>query len=175
MFFKKLTLSALFVLAISGVSQNATAYADVGVERQNQIRTAMVFNFVRFAEWPKRESNTDLVLCYSTDIDIQKELADLNGQNVNGRILRVRPLKADALESCDLSYLSKGDAESPLARDLLDSGSLTVSSQSGFVNSGVIELVSIGRQLRFKINNTNAKRASVSLSSKLLRLAVEVQ
>ncbi|MGH1420308.1 MAG: YfiR family protein [Hyphomonas sp.] len=176
-FTKKIAYSLLSVVALSLTPQLAVAQKEgaTKIDRQDQIRTAMVFNFARFADWPEKPTSGDLTLCLSRDADIAGPLLALSGREVKGRRLNAVLLDNTPVSECDLAYLSSSDAASDKALELLLAGSLTISSQRGFSDDGVIELVRIGRQLRFSINNSNAKKASISLSSKLLRIAVEVK
>ena len=57
---------------------------------------------------------------------------------------------------------------------LLEIGAVTISSERGFTDIGIIELIQVGRQHRFEINNTLATNAGIELSSRLLRIAIRV-
>ncbi|MBB36794.1 MAG: hypothetical protein CME88_11665 [Hirschia sp.] len=171
-----LSLALRFALAgIAAISLAFTAHAQSADDRDNQIRAAMVFNFVRYAEWHTLKPTNSLVLCVSEDARILDELRALSNREVNGKTLTVHLLSGVSEEDCHLAYLSETHALDEKAFSLFQRGVLTISSVPDFTSHGMIELVTIGRQTRFSINNSIANEAGVSFSSRLLRLAVTVR
>ncbi len=172
----QLCRTALCALVLVFAAQySSPATADELDDRQLKIKTAMIFNFARFASWPKRVPSATITLCVSSDADLYSSLMSLDGKDVNERTLRAVELNFETLDSCHIGYLSQADARSNIANRLTKSGVLTVSSDRDFSEVGMIELVKIGRQNRFAINNSLAAESGVKLSSKLLRIAVEVR
>ncbi len=74
-----------------------------------------------------------------------------------------------------MAYLDERDANTAELAELKARGILTVGESPHFLNAGAIQMVTIGRQVRFAINQENASEAGVKLSSNLLRLAVAVR
>ena len=142
--------------------------------RQAIIYTAMVYRIARFATWPDAREQNPIVLCVSRDTPLYPSLMMLDGKPLEHRRLRTIWLLPETQAECHIAFLSQSDARSEMAMQLATSGVLTVSADRGFSNTGMVELVKIGRQTRFEINNSLAMQSGIHLSSKLLRIAEEV-
>ena len=141
---------------------------------QSKIRTAMVYNFVRFTNWPGARATGEVVLCVSPDDPLYRSLMTLSGKVVEQRPLRTVDLTPASAEECDIAYLSSSDVRRGVAEKLARNGTLTISADEDFAKAGMIGLVQIGRQNRFVVNNSLAADSGINFSSKLLRIAVEV-
>ncbi len=157
------------------VGLTSTAVADQLEDRQAQIRTAMVFNFARFAEWENRATDAPITLCVSRDAKIGQNLVSLDGRMIDNRVLKTHWLDDTNAGDCTMAYLSDSDVDRGLSSTLLEEGVLTVSSAPSFSDQGIIGLVRIGRQTRFEVNKSAASSVGITLSSKLLRIAAEVK
>lgn len=165
----------LVTLALSCLSAPAqSAAAEGSSDRQDKIKTAMVYNFARFVSWRGARANGPIVLCVSPDAELFYSIMSLDGRMVEGRQIKATPLKAENMSTCHIAYLSETDARSDAATKLPQYGTLTISADPDFSKRGMISLVKIGRQNRFIVNNSLASESGVGLSSKLLRIAVEV-
>jgi len=100
----------------------------------------------------------------------------ITGKEARGRKLVVhRHGFEDPIDKCEVVFIgagSKEQVEKTLA-GLRDKPVLTIGEKPGFAkNGGVIEFFIAQNKVRFIINQKAAKRAQLSISSKLLRLAV---
>lgn len=145
------------------------------VSRQDQVRAAMVVNFGRYAEWSNQEPQNAMTVCVAQEATIRDAITALQGSSFDGITVSVTLLEQTSPSSCHIAYVGEALANPADTRVLNDAGVLTVSDAAGFSEYGVIELVSIGRQTRFKVNNQVAQQSNIQLSSRLLRLAVEVR
>lgn len=143
-------------------------------ERQDNIKAAFIFNFARFTEWPAdgdAGAGDPMVVCRRDDHPLAAALRTIDGEMIGEREIDVvgLPTVGGDIGRCHILLLAAGEAV-PRARGLL-----TVSEAPGFVDrDGAIELVQVGRQVRFQINETNLRRAGLRVSSRLLRLAIRV-
>ncbi len=138
-----------------------------------QMKAAMVYNFARFAAWPPNRfsgPSAPVVLCVTPAHPLAEALAQLEGQPVGARRLDVR-LTASAGPGCHMAVVDSGASAAQIER-LQQQGVMTISD--GW-STGVVALITVGRQTRFQIDTRAARQAGVSLSSQLLRLAVAVK
>ncbi len=164
--------AALAVLALSAAPLSAAEGSTV----EQATKAAMVYNFGRFTTWPGSRFGTPgdpVVLCVDPASNMAGSLQQLNGKPVGGRFLLVA-LTSRVDRSCNMAWVSARDANDGYISSLRDRGVLTIGEAPGFTRSGAIQLVTIGRQVRFRINQENALAAGAMLSSNLLRLAVAV-
>lgn len=158
------------VLAL-GVRGPAAAAGDDG-----PVRAAMVYNFLRFATWDDEPAPTaPLTLCVDPSVPALPAFVTLNGKTIGDRRLRVVPTSNPVGHGCRVAYLGPHASNASVAQHLAAERVLTIGEGVGFSRGGVIGLVVVGRELRFEINQTQARRSGIGLSSKLLRLAVVVR
>lgn len=142
------------------------------------LKAAFLFSFVKFTEWPRTAlpPGRQLSLCVVGDTAVADALQQtIEGHTVDGRQLTVRILEPDGSpESCNLLYVS--------ASEVARSGSLLASAKAGPIftvsdaerfaeSGGVAQLVREGDRMRFTVNLGAARRARLTLSSRLLSLA----
>ncbi|MES2014000.1 MAG: YfiR family protein [Pseudomonadota bacterium] len=142
-----------------------------------KMKAAFLYNFVQLTEWPK-SSETLLRICVVGQDPIVEALQDIEGSEVNGRRIKVVQLPDVSGDSlCDALYLSESesiDVKGVISK-LGESPVLTVSDNIDVAKSGVmISMFPMSKRLVFNVNAESAKRAHLTLSSRLLRLAKHV-
>ncbi len=149
---------------------HAHAQADM-----RKLESAYIFNFTQFTQWPAdRMHNGELRVCASARSSMREALAALEGRTVGARVWRFIALAEKRLADCDVLVLDDGDNTNAAIRDALASDdALLVVAGVGATPPGepVVVLIAQDDHLRFDINNTEALRRKLVLSSKLLRLA----
>jgi hypothetical protein len=146
--------------------------------REDQLKAAYLFNFVKFVEWPAAIGET-LTVCFIGGGGVQEALAiNIDKKRVGARNLAARQVDASssALKSCNVLYVDSASlsASDGLLRSVQTA--LTVSDASGFArNGGMIELFTESNRLRFSVNIENTRRAGLKISSSLLQLAATVE
>lgn len=172
---KRLTTSVRVFAALLGLLAGVPSHADPAPEYK--MKAAFLYNFVQLTEWPKA-TDTWLRVCIIGQDPIGEALQGIEGAEVNGRYIKVIRLSnlADA-NACEALYL--GDSEPFDIKSALDrlgeSPVLTISDNLDMEKSGVmITMFPASRRLVFNVNAESAKRAHLTLSSRLLRLAKHV-
>ena len=174
---KVTTLSRVLVLvfALAGLDPAAAA-RDLASEQS--VLAAMVFNFLKFADFPPETLVTpspNLLLCIAVrDEKLREALSALTGRKVGGKELMVADLAPRGGE-CDVFYVDSR----PRWREAMDhpalQRALTIGAYSGFVrDNGMIEIDVRRDGVRFDINLTESRRAGVRFAPQLLRLARQV-
>ncbi len=169
--FRVLAAAAIAVGAII-----APAAAQSGA-REDQVKAAFVYNFIKFVEWPPEiwgAADTPIKLCVSEGGALNGALAALRGKMARNRLIQVlQGLKKPDRSGCHVLFVGPDDrhALSKISRGTIGRGLLTVSDIDGFAErGGVIGLfVSEGR-VRFAINAGAAHRSGLRVSSQLLKL-----
>lgn len=163
---------AVFSLAAGpAYARQASAPSDA------QARAAIIYNFTRFSSWSADRFATPsspVVLCVHPGHALAGHLAAFDGRPVGERILRVRRT-ADFDRGCHAAVIAAADVSPSTLASLTREGVLTIGDTNGFIAHGAIGMITVGRQVRFEINNRVARDAEVVLSSRLLRLAVVVR
>jgi hypothetical protein len=149
--------------------------ADGGAD---DIKAAFILNFVKYAEGPPAASDGTLQLCADRAQALSGRLDSLNGRLVLGRTVRVRaPVRPGDWHDCQVLFLDGSDRTIPAddLRALAQAPVLTISDSPGFVKAGgMIGMKLRADRVRFDINQAAARRAGLTLSSQLLKLADEV-
>lgn len=138
----------------------------------NQLRAAIVFNVLRFVEFPAQTGGT-IAFCVTSDAAEGDALRAFSGRRAGTRAVAVRTVRGGAYAGCDVVYLASAD------RDQIDRasarGRLVIGNGRNFIdNGGTVGLVQSGGQVRFQLNLKAASQNQLAISSRLIRLAARV-
>jgi hypothetical protein len=166
--------ATVIVLAIAACLRgNVHAQVDVF-----SLEAAYIFNFTAFTEWPAaRAASSSLIVCSGGKGEIGAALAKLEGRHVAARAWHLRTLsEGENPAGCDVLVIDGSLAISGAIKSALgaDAPLLVVRTPDAPGGPCVVLLVRQGDQLRFDIDNSEAARRHLALSSKLLRLARNV-
>jgi hypothetical protein len=164
------------------MSRAAGADARTPAADEWQIKSAFIYNFTKFVEWPEAALGgpaQPIVIGVLGDKPLAEQLAALvAGRNVNGRSIEVKPVRtASEARTTQLLFVTAA-AESRYAAmrdELADSPVLTVGETPSFSVTGAIGFVQEGEKLRFEINVDIAERSHLKISSQLQKLAAAVR
>jgi hypothetical protein len=146
--------------------------------KESDVESAFLFNFARFMHKPGSSSGTFTIGVMGTNpFGGALEQITANEQ-IGGKAINIVQVTtpADAL-TCDIVFLS--DSERPrLDKDLqalAGAPVLTVSTVPGFLqHGGMIQFSVISNHVRFSVNLDAATRSHITLSSELLKVALNV-
>jgi len=147
------------------------------------VKATFLYKFQFYITWPPRAfaAGTDpFNLCIVGD-DPFGDLIDqaVNGQTAGGHRVAVRRLRAvSAADHCQMMYLATDDPQ--LARRELSAvGGLPVLTVTDAIDDdsakGMINFVVADDRVRFEIDNAQAARNGLAVSSKLLGVALAVR
>ena len=150
----------------------------VKISREYLIKAAILYNFAKFAEWPKtafRDDKSPLRICVIGDDPFGPALNSLQGKTVRNRELAAGHItKVEDAAACHILFVSASESER-LDTILAKVGALpilTVADINRFAYSGgIIALKEVDKRSRIEVNLGAADQAGLKLSSKLLRLA----
>jgi len=169
--FSRSFLIALYL--ISGMAWVAPGHSALAEVPLPNLRAAMVFNFIKFTEWPEASREGDLTICVSSSDDmLYSALAGLEGRRVRSMTLRVVRLPGHDAATCEVIY---SDSRQRWERALEARGAshaLSISHYPGFSDDGgMIEIVTESGTPQFDVNLAEARRAGLRLYPQLLKLA----
>ena len=145
-----------------------------------EVKSAYLLTFLRFVEWPDEPGRgRDVTLCVLGDDPMGDLLSRaIAARRVEGRVVTLRAVsRLVEADRCDAAFIARRNSIAPtawLAR-LRGKPVLTVGEGTEFARAGgMIALVLDGETVRFEINLRALHDAGFELSSRVLRLAVNV-
>lgn len=177
-----MTSARLLLLASAGLWHALTGLpvhgADAAAPSEYAVKTAFIFNFAKFTEWPAPASvatRGQIVLCAFAGEPYKAALAAIDGKSLQGRTMQVRfRVGREEIKSCDMMFVTGSEERriTELLRMVKGSPVLTVGDVDGFAEAGgMIGLIYADNRVQFEINNEAAQRANLKIGSQLLRLA----
>lgn len=147
--------------------------------KEYEVKAAFLFNFAQYVDWPSSAFLSDgapiVIGIVGKDSFGSIVEQTVKGKSVKGRSFVVRRLTwGQAVKDCHILFISGSEKDkSEQINDLLKGEPvLTVGEISGFAKKGgIVNFVVENNKVRFEINPEAAKRAKLSISSRLLSLA----
>ena len=171
--FRRFVLPVFIVLIIGH-----TAYAQTSTSRENRVKAAFVYNFIKFVQWPATtfvNEHDPFIIAFVGRNSFGDALNSVNNKSVRNRKLAVKQFASiQDLTKCHLLFIGASENKklARIFRHIKTLAVLTVSDIQGFAqHGGIIELTKVANRVRFKINVAAAEKADLKLSSKLLKLA----
>jgi hypothetical protein len=150
--------------------------------QEYQVKAAFLYNFAKFVDWPPPAAGpkAPLVIVVFGRDPFGPALADtVWGKTINDRPLEVRHAsRIEDLLPCHLLFISAQERRRvpEILKAVESAGVLTVSETDDFLDQGgAVRFVMEERRVRFGINLDAARRNGLTISSKLLSLAVAVK
>ena len=142
------------------------------------VKAAFLTKFGAYVGWPRLQTGP-LTLCVVGSDPFGATLdGAARGQQVDGRPIAVRRLPAaTGAESCQIAFVE--GASPPRTAELLQAlrgkPVLTVTDSRAGPHRGMIHFVIDGGRVRFHIDQAAAQQSGLSLSSRLLAIALSVR
>lgn len=177
-------LRSYFSDILAGLAALALICIAAGAQAQhapeNQLKAALIFNFVQFTEWPLAvlPEGEPLTMCLLKNTVMTEALSLLEHKTVGSHLLHFRFLHDnDNLQGCKVVYLEEDERyRLPQFRKKMEElNVLTISDRSGATEEGAMIAIAVdSNRFIFEINASAARQARLNISSKLLRLARKV-
>jgi hypothetical protein len=146
---------------------------------QHELRAAMVYNIARFVQWPRAAlTSANFRLCTVGSGAETDAMTALEGKPLGDQTVAVQAVRRDSeLSGCQLIYITADDAVrlSSISEQLIANraAALTISDAPSFIAlGGIVQLVTVNNRQRFRINQALAEKNGLSISAKLLQLAL---
>lgn len=148
---------------------------------ENSVKANYLARFAAFIQWPSGSGptgNGPLVICVVGDDPFGRQLDQaLEGQSVNGHRIAARRLaRLEAGSGCHIAYLA-GSSNQTVAAALAAAGrgTLTVTDEARGSERGAIHFTLFQTRVRFHVDTGQASRRGLTISSRLLSLALSVR
>lgn len=169
---------ALTLVGFAGRAPEGAGVSEGGPS-ELQVRGALLYNFMKFVEWPPAALTDPLIVGVMGAVSIADIEASFAGRQVQGRSVTVRPVtEADLTGPCHVIYVATDDA-ARLRRVLRQLGTRPVLTVSDVPDAprpdAVINFVPVDTRVGFQIHLGLARASGLQISSKLLQLAQTVR
>jgi len=177
-----LSAHTLAVVIMSMVVAAPCLYAQKSGPSENEVKSAYLYNFGKFVEWPAtatadREFFPICVLgddMFGTTLEMTIARESINGK----KVLVKRVAKPQDAVTCRILFIgaSQRSRLKETLAELDNTSVLTVSDMPEFTRrGGMIQFDMEANRVRFDVNLTIAERAGLTLSSQLLKVAIDVK
>lgn len=169
---------ALLGLLAGWLGWDAASGAEPSLTKQH-VEAVFLLNFAKYVDWPAEsfaDTNAPIVIgVLGTDPFGDDLRRTVEGKSVKGRPFIIKYLAADSeMTTCHILFIS--GSEAGRMRDILNLASslpiLTVGEHEEFArHGGIINFVLKNDNVRLEIDLASAKKAGVTISSRLLAVA----
>ena len=175
-----ITLAVCLALLLSAFTASMTVPASGAVPQEYQVKAIFISNMAKFTQWPPgtlSDPGEPFTLYVMGEYRFGSAFGPLMGMLIHDRPLSVKKLEAweDIPPDCRTLFLGTSD-RGEMKRILVKIENrpvLTISDEDGFLTAGgMIELFTAGNKVRFSVNPEAARKSGLTISSRLLKLAV---
>jgi hypothetical protein len=159
----------------------APATASVAGGGEYQVKSAMLYNFAKFVEWPADSFGGDnrIVFCIAGKSPLNGAIQQMQGKQVRGRTASIRQIaRPEEVVDCQILFIPETESAhmSAYLQQASHYSTLTVSDQERFAASGgMIGFYEEESRIRFEINQETALKRHLQISSHLLSLARRIR
>ena len=150
---------------------------DTIVADKSAVEAAFLYNFALFTEWPDPPAN-EFRICVLGSDPVLAALEPVRKKQIKELPVIVTKISSvTQAQSCQVLFVGRSEHASigNLARQIGNAPVLVVSEENGYDPKNVIiALVAQQGRIAFRINRTSAQASSLTVSSKLLKLAQQV-
>lgn len=147
--------------------------------KEQKLKAAFLVQFVKYTTWPNDNLDTITIGIFGKNT-FTDAFERYEGKRLHGREIVVKTIERveEIRGCCQLLFISKYkevEVETVLNR-LQHDPVLTVSEATAFsTRGGIIHLIRKGTKQKFIINITNAKKASISLDTRMQNIAYAIE
>ncbi len=162
------TWSALWMSPVAGAVEMS----------EYDIKTAWLYKFAQFTEWPTEAANGPFNFCVLGNAPFGLQLADLQKIKIKNRdvVVRRQP-HPDEWKQCHVLFISASE-QTVLPKILVQLNGfpvLTVAEVEGALEQGVAINLVWDKNIAFDVNAAAVERAKLSISFKMLKVARHVR
>ena len=145
-----------------------------------RIKSVFIYNFTRYIEWPADYKTGDFVInMYGNNSAMLTELNNMaQSKTVGTQKIKVNnTMTLDGIGKCHILYVTP-DVTTPIAdilAKLKGKSTLLITEKSGWAKLGAaINFVVVDERQKFELNENNATKQNLKVSSSLVALAIPV-
>lgn len=167
------------LLALTALSAPLPAHAR---QEEYAVKAAFLYKLAPFIDWPATTfaaPDSPFTICVVGTDPFGPELdTTVGGRRISQHPVAVKRLeKIDAVSDCNIAYMagSKAQSVSDALAAVQGTPVLTVTDSAIGQARGIVHLVLVRRRVRFLIDDDAAAKNGLAISSKLMRLAMQVR
>ena len=168
-----LIITLVIILPLT-LSQLSTAQSPTKTE----IEAVFIYKFLNFIEWPETGDTDSFTICTIGNSDMNSAINMIEQKDHKGMKIKLRKkVQENDINNCRVIFF--GEVDNNYFKNTInfstENSILTIGDKNGFIESGgMINFIFDDNRVNFEINQKNADRAGLKISSKLLRLAKKV-
>lgn len=146
-----------------------------------KLKTVFIYNFTRYVEWPTEYKNGNFVInMFGSNTPMLTELNNMaKAKKVGTQTIEIRNTTSlEGIGKCHILYIAP-DVLIPLAdiiAKLKGKSTLIVTEKPGFAKQGsAINFIVVESRQKFELNQGNAEKYNLKVSSSLVALAIPVE
>jgi hypothetical protein len=163
-------------LILAGIAAAALALTPAQAQVSDiAVKAAFLPRFARYVTWPATAHSGPMTICLIGDDPFGGLLnRSATGQQVDGRSFLVKRLgSAAGAAACNIAFVG-GNRATEILAGLARQPILTVTDSRSGSPRGVIHFAIVDGRVRFFIDNAQAQARGLTISSRLLALAIGV-
>lgn len=150
-----------------------------GDRPMHEIHSMLLFNFIKYIEWPSEAKSGDFVIAVIGDEDVMNTIntfyakRPIKGQNV--KVINTDDV--NAINNAHVIYLSKNSSKDFEVLNTKFSGkpTLMITDKSGLGKKGsCINFQEAGGKLKFEINQASIEKNQLKVSSQLASMGIMI-
>lgn len=170
----KATRSILVIACLFLVMNSARAQGD---RPEYELHSMMIYNFLKYIQWPGELNNGDFVIGVIGDDDVFNTLNTWYGGKVRGgkNFLIKKFSSLDEINDCQLIYIGKSSSDKfdAILSKLASKPTLTVTGKKGLGERGsCINFKIVNSRLKFELNQEAMQKSQLKTASQLTSMAI---
>ncbi|MBL7857923.1 MAG: YfiR family protein [Cyclobacteriaceae bacterium] len=166
-------IKTLVIAALIAVSGNAFAQD----RPMHEVYSMMVFNFVRYVQWPDHDGAGDFVIGVIGNGDVYNTLNTWYGGKPRGsKTYVIKKLNSAAeIENCQVVFIdkSKSGEFDAVNNRVKGKGTLVITDKSGLGEKGsAINFKTVDNKLKFELNQKVIEASNLKVSGALSSMAI---
>ncbi len=155
---------------------SAHSFANSGINEPS-IKAMFILNFVKYIEWPPESKRETLKIAIAGESKIYEALLSLVIARKEIEKVKIEKVNMNSIPDYHILFIpqSEKSRSETWSKKFQHKGVLIITEDGVNSNNSSINLICINSKIRFEINNTQAKRDGIKISSRLTELAVIVQ
>jgi len=147
---------------------------------EQKVKGMFVGKISSLITWPSGKSSSKFVIGVYGKNGISNELKKIYAKKKIKRktVKIISSTNISDLKSSDIIYIAKASSSQikEVVKFATANNILTISDVKGFVDKeGIIQLFTVSKKVKIKVNNTIAKKSNLKIKSILLKLAKDVK
>jgi hypothetical protein len=170
----------LLIILFLTIVPTALSFGQGGdVPQEYVVKAKYLLNIPLFTEMPPQtKAATSYTICLIGETPLEGVLASFRGKQIKNLPLVIRRVdELSQIGSCQMLFVASSERHrlQLLLPEANRRGVLTVSDMRDFARlGGIVSLQNVDNRITFDVNLSSAKKASISFSSHLLKLARDI-